>query len=348
MNAAPTRVLTSWRLVATFGVAALVLASCGTTNVATAQRVNGTPARSISVPLTNVSCTRSDFCLAVGTSSASVGPSSVLEFVTPSGHWFPLAPPATVSPLVTSTACTKTECLVGGSQPGHDLLWRFTSIGHTIAVATPPPGGIGIDALNCDELNCALVDTSAVGATPRLSLSADGGLTWTDPIDMAWASGDAITSLACGAVFDCVVSALTPHHLVSLYATRDGGTTWFQRVTPTAWTTLTSISCANLRCVALANTSGSSKLVRSTDLGKSWTSTSLKQESNALACTTLTSCVIVGQLSNAAPWLATTTRGTTTNVSLRYVPTPLLNVACGTKRCAAIGVTTLLSVPAPR
>jgi hypothetical protein len=33
------------------------------------------------------------------------------------------------------------------------------------------------------------------------------------------------------------------------------------------------------------------------------------------------------------------------NASLRYVPTPLLNVACGAKRCAAIGVTTMLSVP---
>ena len=348
MSAALTRVPPRWRLAATFAVAVLILASCGTANVTTVQTVNGTPARSISVPLTNVGCTLNDFCLAVGTSSASVGPTSVLEFVTPSGHWFPLAPPATVSPLVTSTACTNTECLVGGSQPGHDLLWRFSAIGHTIAVATPPPGGIGIDALTCDELNCALVDTGAVGATPRLSLSADGGLTWTDPVAMRWASGEAVTSLACVAVFDCVVSALTPHHLVSLYATRDGGTTWTQRVTPTTWTTLTSISCANLRCVALANSSSSSKLVRSTNLGKSWTSASLKQESNALACTTLTSCVVVGQLANATPWLATLHGGTASNASLRYVPTPLLSVACGTKRCAAIGVTTLLSVPAPR
>jgi hypothetical protein len=238
--------------------------------------------------------------------------------------------------------------LVGGSQPGHDLLWRFSAVGHALAVATPPPGGIGIDALTCEELNCALVDTSVVSATPRLSLSADGGLTWTEPVDMAWARGDAITSLACGAVFDCVVSALTAHHEVSLYATRDGGTTWSQRTTPTTWTTLTSISCDNLRCVALANVTGSSKLVRTSNLGKSWTSASLKQESNALACTKLTSCDIVGQLVNAKAWLATTSAGTTTNVSLRYVPTPLLDVACGTKRCAAIGVTTLLSVPAPR
>ncbi len=347
MRTAPTRVRTSWRLVATFGVAALVLASCATAKVAI-QRVNGTPARSISVPLTNVGCTLSDFCVAVGTSSAGVGPTSVAEFVTPAGNWFPLALPAVPSPLLTSTACTKTQCLLGGSQPGHDLLWRFSAIGHTLGVATPPPGGIGIDALTCDELNCALVDTNALGATPRLSLSADGGLTWTDPIDMTWASGDAITSLACGAVFDCVVSALSSHHQVMLYVTRDGGTTWTQRVTPATWTTLTSISCTKLRCVALASTASASELVRSKNIGNSWTSVSLRQQSNALACTTLTSCVVVGQLSNATPWLATLHAGTTTNASLRYVPTPLLDVACGTKKCAAIGVTTLLSVPAPR
>ncbi|MHB8379365.1 MAG: beta propeller repeat protein [Acidimicrobiales bacterium] len=346
MRSAPPRVRTSWQIVATFAAAALVLAGCGAANVA-AQRVDGTPARSISVPLTNVGCTLSDFCVAVGTSSASVGPTSVAEFVTPAGNWFPLSLPATASPLVTSTACTKTQCLVGGSQPGRDLLWLFSAIGHSLAVATPPPGGRGVDALTCHEINCALVDTGAVGAVPRFSLSADGGLTWTEPIAMAWASGDAVTSLACGTAFDCVVSALTPHHQVSLYATRDGGTTWTQRSTPSTWTALTSISCAKIHCVALASVAGASKVVRSSNLGTSWTSASLKQQSNALACVTLTSCVVVGQLADATPWLATLRAGITNNVSLRYVPTPLLDVACGTKRCAAIGVTTVLSVPAP-
>ncbi|HVA53555.1 MAG TPA: hypothetical protein VNF05_08570 [Acidimicrobiales bacterium] len=347
MSPAPIRVRTGWRLVAAMAVAALVLASCGTAKVVI-QRVNGTPARSISVPLTNVGCTLSNFCVAVGTSSASVGPTAVGEFATPSGHWFPLALPPSASPLITSTACTRTQCLLAGSQPGRDLLWRFSATGHTLVVATPPPGGIGVDALTCDGLNCALVDTSALGATPRLSLSADGGLTWTVPLDMTWANGDAVTSLACGAIFDCVVSALSPRHQVTLYVTGDGGATWTQRATPPTWTSLTSLSCVNLRCVALANTIGTSKLLRSTNLGKSWTSVRLKQQANALACTTMTSCVVVGQLSNASPWLVTLRAGITSDVSLLYVPTPLLDVACGTKTCAAIGVTTLLNVRAPR
>jgi hypothetical protein len=56
----------------------------------------------------------------------------------------------------------------------------------------------------------------------------------------------------------------------------------------------------------------------------------------------------VGQHSNQTPWLATVNQDATVIVTLRYVPTPLLNVACGSKVCAAIGVTTLLSVPVPK
>jgi len=346
MSSGPTRVRTGWRLVATFGVGALVLASCGTPTVSR-QRLNGTPARGIAVPLTNVGCALNNYCVAVGTSSASVGPTSVAEFSTPLGHWIPLALPAVSSPLITSAACTSTQCLLGGSQPNRDLLWRFDSVGHTLGVATAPPGGIGIVALNCDKLNCALVDTNAIGATPRFSSSADGGLTWTDPVDMTWASGDAITSLACGAVFDCVVSARTAHQQISFFITLDGGITWTQRVTPPAWTTLTSLSCAKLRCVALVSASGGSKLVRTKNFGKTWTSVSLSAQANALACTALASCVIVGQHTDSSAWLATVHVGTTSNALLRYVPTPLVNVACGMKVCAAIGVTTLLSVPAP-
>ncbi len=149
-------------------------------------------------------------------------------------------------------------------------------------------------------------------------------------------------------VFDCVVGALSVHHQFSLYVTRDGGTTWTKRVTPSPWTALTSLSCTKLRCVALASTSATSKLVRSNNLGTSWTSVSLKEQANALACTSTTTCVVVGQHSNQTPWLATVNQDATVIVTLRYVPTPLLNVACGSKVCAAIGVTTLLSVPVPK
>jgi hypothetical protein len=229
-------------------------------------------------------------------------------------------------------------------------LWHFDATSHAVSTATPPSGGLGVDALNCNELNCALVDTGAHVGVPRFSFSADDGLTWTNPLAMTWAKGDTITALACGAVFDCLVGALSPRHQFMLYVTRDGGATWNQRSTSSSWTTMTSLSCAQLRCVALASTARSSLLIRSNTFARTWTKVLLGPRANALACSAQASCVVVGQRSNATPWLATVHDGAAVNTTLRYVPTPLLDVACGAKRCAAIGVTTVLNVPltAPR
>jgi hypothetical protein len=55
--------------------------------------------------------------------------------------------------------------------------------------------------------------------------------------------------------------------------------------------------------------------------------------------------VVAGQNTDGAGWLARVHDKAATDVKLRYVPTPLLGVACGSKVCAAVGVTTLLSVP---
>ncbi len=331
------------RVVATLTIGALLLAGCATSQVATTT-LSGTPAFSISVPLSSVGCTLNDICVAVGTSSTNVGPSAVAEFSTPKGRWLNLALPSATSPLVTSTACSGSQCLIGGSQPGNDLVWRFVASSHSIVVATAPPGGVGINALTCNELNCDAIDTNAMGI-PRLSLSGDDGLTWTHPLSMPWASGDAITSLSCGAVFDCAVSATTSQHHVELYVTRDGGLTWTRRTTPNSWTSLTSMTCQQRSCVALASVGTSSLVVRSTNFTRTWTSVSLRQRANAMACSTLTSCVVVGQHTNATPWLATLSGAAPLTTSLRYVPSPLLNVACGSKVCAAIAVTTVLSMP---
>jgi hypothetical protein len=333
-------------LVATLGASALALASCGTTPVAAPPHVSGTPALSISVPLSNVGCTRNDVCVASGTSSESLGVSAVAEFSSPKGHWFNLTLPVQRSPLLDATACSGTQCLLGGSRPGGDLLWSFNAKGNIVTVATPPPGGIGIDALTCGSIDCALVDTSALGDTPRLSVSDDAGATWSPPLEMAWAKGDAVTAFACDGLEACVVGALSPSHVLSLYVTEDGGNTWTQRATPSTWTGFTSLSCVARDCVALVNENDTSTLVRSTTFTRTWKSVTLGQQANALACTS-TECYVVGEHSDDSAWLATEHDKVVTNVKLRYVPTSLLQVACGSKVCAAIGVTTLLSLPSP-
>ncbi len=344
MNRHAARACRGARIAALLGVGALLLASCATTAVTA--RLNGTPAISISVPLSNVGCTLNNVCVAVGTSSESVGPNAVGEFRTPAGHWLDLALPSTPSPLIVATACSNAQCLLGGSSPGHDLLWVFDDSDHALSTGTPPVGGIGVDALTCRGLDCALVDTGVHGVL-RFSVSTDGGMTWTVPTTMAWASRDAVTALSCGTILDCLIGALTPHHRFILDDTSDGGVTWSARATPTAWTTLSSLTCQRSRCVALATTDTSSKLVRTKNFATTWSTRTLARGANALACTA-TTCVIVGQHTNDVAWLATERDGVTARATLRYVPTPLLGVACGSKVCAAIGVTTLVSVPSPQ
>jgi hypothetical protein len=142
-----------------------------------------------------------------------------------------------------------------------------------------------------------------------------------------------------------VASASTSQHRLDVFITRNDGVTWTERSTPSSWTTLSSLSCNGLHCVGLATVNGTSTLVRSKTFARTWTSVSLSQQANALACVSLSSCVVVGQNAKSSPWLVTVSGRTTSPSRLRYVPTPLLDVACGSKVCAAIGYTTVLSLP---
>jgi photosystem II stability/assembly factor-like uncharacterized protein len=176
-------------------------------------------------------------------------------------------------------------------------------------------------------------------------MSTNDGTTWSTPQELAFAKGDAVTTFSCGTSAACALGLMTPQHALSLYVTHDGGTTWGEQITPSSWTTLTSLSCQQRQCVGLAVTSTGSLLVRTTTFGRKWKTTTLAQSANALACTPLGTCVVAGQRASGAAWLATRHDNTIANVVLRYVPSPLLDAACGSKICAAIGITTLVSIP---
>ncbi len=345
MNRGVRRVRTGLRIGVGLAAGALILASCGTTAVAPQQvHLSGTPALSFEVPLTNVACTLNDVCVALGTSSAGSGPISIAEFSTPHGKWLNLALPSGASTLLTSSACSGSQCLIGGSRPGSDLLWLFDSHGDSLSPLTSPSQGIGVTSLTCNSSTCAMLDTGP-GGVPRFSVSSDVGSTWSTPAPLAFAKGDAVTTFSCGSSLSCALGLMTPAHVFALYVTSDGGSTWNEQATPSSWTTLMSLSCQARRCVALAVTATKSLLVRSSTSTRTWKETTLKYQASSLACTPLQQCVVVGQHSDDSPWLAMVRNKKATDVKLRYVPSPLLAVACGSKVCAAIGVTTLVSVP---
>lgn len=323
---------------------ALLLSACGTGTTSNAASVVGVPATSISVPLSQVACADSNVCVAAGTSSAGIGPVSTAEFMTPRGHWHPVATPTSSDPLLTSTACEATTCFLAGSQGRRDLLWRFDTTSHQITTAATPPGGLGVHAFTCDALdNCALIDLGANGVA-RFSFSADSAATWSTPLAMTWAAGLTVTSLQCTTLFKCLATATSAGRAL-LQGTIDGGISWYPLGgTSSSWTSLQLVWCHQRSCVALAS-GATSRVVYTRDQGVTWSSQSLRASANALACTSSRRCVVAGTTKGESPWLGFVSGANVTVASLRYVPTPLLGVACGSTRCAAIGVTTLLSFP---
>jgi len=336
--------LVTWRL-GSLALAGVVLASCASTSsVSGAAPLTGVPSIGISVPLQQVACTSNNSCVAVGATSASLGPSTVGEYRLGSGRWIPLAVPSAVAAQMTTASCWSTGCLLAGAQATGDLLWSYQSATHSVNVLTAPTGGVDVSALDCyAALSCIMLDLDASGHA-RITSTLDGGVSWTSPTNLDWASGDSVTTLACHSVNDCLVGATTATNQTVVEVTHDAGFTWTALTTPSAWTSLTSLTCHVRSCVGLAATADGSRIVRTTTFGRVWHGVTIPAKNAALACSALQHCVAVGTSSAGSPWLAQVTHDVVTPRALKYVPSPLLDVACGTTTCAAIGVTTLLAL----
>jgi hypothetical protein len=343
MNRATRTARGSWRAVATLALAALGLAGCATT-VVSAHFVIGRPSLSLNAPLQDVACTTLGACLAVGVDDAGQ-PAALGELRQADGRWTAIVVPNANSQTVTSSACWTSECLIGGSTSAGDSLWTFDPQSLSVSISPAPHGGLGVSALTCfSPGSCALVDTTGIAGDSRLSFTDDGGSTWSTPEALPWTTGDAVTALSCADDLDCLVAATNDRSHVLLEVTHDGGLTWTPRPVPSTWTALTSLTCAQLRCVALATTSTTSLVVRTDTYFRLWRDATLENSASALACTTLSRCVVVGQTSSRGSWLATVKEMRVTSVKLKYVPSALVDVACSAKVCAAVAVGTVLSL----
>jgi hypothetical protein len=342
----------SWASVGVVGAAAaLVLASCGTPATAPLPLVSGVPSTSISVPLTSVGCT-TNTCVALGTSTTDTTPTSVGEVRAMSGGWKVVATP-TITSTVTlqGSSCWSDTCLFVGQDAGGDVVWSYDASTDSVTPVNTPSGGIAVDAVNCyAPLSCAAID-NATGSGPRFETTSDGGDTWSAPVALPQ-TGDNVRALACGSSLDCIVAMSSSNDFIDIYTTLDGGATWTPRTAAitAGWETLTSLTCRNLVCVGLAQEQSGWHIVRTATLGRTW---SLKSAfavavntAPTFACATLTSCAIGGTKDGSTPWLATYDDGALTTQKLKYIPTPILQLACGPKICAGIGVTTLLTLRA--
>ncbi len=343
MSNRPHQGRTAWRVALLLSVGALTLSSCTTSSVSP-PHVTGVPSIGISVPLRVSACTQSGSCVALGTTGSNLTPATVGQYRETNGAWSSLVVPNTPSSQLTSVACFTTTCLFGGVQPTGNLLWNYNASSQSVAALHGPTGGIGIKALSCfDATYCVAIISAGVDAVSRLSSSSDQGATWSKEIPLNWTQGDSVDAVACTSPITCVVSATTPQNTTVIETTSDG-VTWTQQKSPPTWTSAWSFTCVGRACVGLASSSSATYLIRSNSFAKKWHTTPLSGRASALACVRLSSCVAVGETKSSNPWLAII-KGTSQNVaSLRYVPSPLEDVACSTSLCTANAVSTVLTI----
>lgn len=345
MSRATATARRSWRGALVVGVAALVLAGCGSAKAVVGPHLTGAPSLSIDVPLQSVACTTSGACVAAGANGSTVAPSAVVQVSRANGVWTAPNLPSTTVTTISSAACWSSQCLVGGSQDSGDTLWLVSPSTMTVTASPTPRAGKGVSALSCfASASCAVVDTTGITGSARLSFTSDAGATWTTPQSMSWTTGVSVTALSCADAMNCLVAATNSNRQALLEVTHDGGMTWAARTVPSTWISVNSLNCVELRCVGLVTTATQSLVERTSTFARVWSSVALSEQANALACARLTKCAIVGQTTSQAPWLATLQGKHVTSVALKYVPSPLLAVACGVKACSAIAASTVLSL----
>jgi hypothetical protein len=328
--------------------AALVFAGCNASP--TSAPVTGHPSISIEVPLAMTACTGSGSCVALGTSAADTGPAITAQYQRANGRWAVLTTPSATSDTFLTSACWRTGCLIGGTSPSSgDLLWRYRASDSTVSAVAGPPLGTVVTALSCFGVeSCALLDSTGPGSDSRLSVTTDGGATWSTPADIAWSKGVSAFAMACTSALNCVVAAEpvsqsggAPASLVEV--TTDGGITWQSPVIPSSILTIKTLTCSAHHCDALVNVGNAVEWAHSREFMAGWTLHRLTGSASAMACTPRGHCVIVGT-SHGAPWLATTTGPRSSTKTLRYVPSPFTAVACGVSVCAISAPSTVATV----
>ncbi len=332
-------------------VASIALASCG--SAATALRADGQPSNSINVPLTSVGCTSSGACIALGTTGSASNPTTTAQVRNRRGVWSTLNVPAAPVALVYDGSCASALCFFVGTRNTGELLWRINAGTGTVSSLAGPSGGLVIRQVSCvNDDDCVVLDQGA-NAVARLSSTSNAGATWSPPRTLHWAAGST-TVLSCTSNSHCVIATTSPQHRVTLRQTNNAGLTWILIATPPTWTSVRSLRCTTT-CVALVTSAtGSDVAAQSTTTTKSsasvpatkaltWSSTPLKIDATALACSTATTCYAVGSLADQTAAMVQWRGGAAHDVNLTYVPSTLNDIACSSSVCVAVAASTVVA-----
>jgi hypothetical protein len=342
MSRVPTKRRRAWRLATGLALSGLALSACAATPEAVLH-VTGQPSISISVPLRVAACTTSDTCFALGTTGDATTPTTTGEWRHARGTWSVLPVPEAPSATLDAASCWDHGCLAGGAGAAGDLVWRLSSDGGATNAAAPR-GGRGVEAISCYGRGaCTLVDSPGPSAAARWATTSDGGATWSAASPLGLAPGSVVTSLSCVDATTCLASVASSDSSTQVLVTRDG-VTWTPRAIPATWRVVTSITCAGRRCVALVARRTDVRVAYSSNLGRSWSSVGAPRTVNALACTTSLRCALVGATPTRQALVARWRHGSVSAAVTRYVPSPFVDVACGTATCTAVAPSTVATI----
>lgn len=319
-------------------IASTLFASCATAMITTS--ATGQPSLSLTAPLSTLACTTTGTCVALGATGATSGATVAGQIRNRKGDWSALNLPGAPGSSFYGAACAATTCLFAGSRGGRDLLWALNANDGVLHVLSGPAGGVVVRNLSCaDATHCTAIDQAAHGLT-RLSSTTTAGHSWSPARTLGWAR-NTTTTLDCPAALECFVATSSPTHVVTLRETLDGGVVWRVVATPATWTSLGSLSCATTCTVLVTSATGSAI---ATPSATAWTPTPLTFSATSMACSTATTCIVVGHGAAQSPAMVRWHAGTVRVIALSYVPTPLTNVACEPTVCVAIGVTTVVAL----
>ncbi len=274
--------------------------------------------------LTDVSCTTSVFCVAVGSENSGTGGGTLIEQW--NGSTWTVVPsvnaPATTGDTLNSVSCVGTTfCLaVGGSSTGPSVAETWNGTAWSFVTATPPTGSTSspLSSVSCvSSTTCEVLGTATVGGTNSIFANQWNGTTLaastaaTPPVTSGTpvpsATGmDCVSASWCLAVGDTDVQNTTGSSFSELW----NGSAWVLQTTPQPTTAvgslLSSVSCAGVsfcQAVGQVNLTGplSQNLIESWN-GAQWTITANVPETAATAnqalkgvdCFSTTTCSAVG------------------------------------------------------
>ena len=264
--------------------------------------------------LAGVDCADAADCFAVG------GLAGGIVATTDSGTtWTSDAIPMGFNQPYAIACPSSTTCFtVGNGTDASGGILTTSNGGATWTAQSAPPGAVTLYGIACPSVSdCTAVGYDDLGGGPPVVIgTTDGGTTWgydTTPSGLG-----TVSAVSCPSVTSCfVVGTAADSTIPMVIVSTDDGATWTTETVPSTDGSFSSISCASpLDCQALGDfqqtgTNTYFDLLGTSDGGAIWTLEPFPAGNGpfSVACPSVSDCYLLGQSSEGAVDISTTTNG---------------------------------------